>query len=196
MKKTLLALLILGAGVIASTRLSLLANQSRTSATQSRAECARLASQKAELTASATDLGAQVEAKKTQFAKAPPYPASYPDAANPLRDASEHSRPVNPAELLQRLGIGWNSSADYILVSKAALKNINPHGTDYSRTLAPTACAILGLTPAERATIEAALARSSGTRSLGEDRRAAIRAHRRCLGGLPAPRQSQASAPD
>jgi len=159
MKKILLALLILGSGAIAFARLNLLTDQSRTSATQSRAECGRLTGEMAELTASATDLRAQVEAKKTQLAQAPPSPVSGPAATNALGDASEHSRRVAPAELLRRLGFGWNSSADYILVSKAALKAMYLRGIDDKGAFTPTACGILGLTPAERATIEAAFKR-------------------------------------
>jgi Tfp pilus assembly protein PilV len=80
MKKILLALLILGAGAIAFARLNLLANQGRASSTQSRAECARLTSQVNELVATATELRAQVQAKKTQLAEAPLPSIAGPDA--------------------------------------------------------------------------------------------------------------------
>jgi hypothetical protein len=160
MKKILLALPILGAGAIAFARLNLLANQSRTSATHSRAECGRLTSQVDELTALATDLRAQVEAKKTQLAEAPLPPISGPAAASGLSgDPSKNSRRATPAELRQRFGIGWNNSADYILVSKAALKSMYLRGIESNGTFTPTACAVLGLSPTERATIEAALKR-------------------------------------
>jgi hypothetical protein len=161
MKKILLALLILGAGAIASARLSLLANQSRTSATKSRAECARLTSQMDELAATATDLRAQVEAKKTQLAVTPVPAVGGSDAASALSGgSSKDGRRATPAELLRRLGIGWNSSADYVLVSKAALKAIYLRGIDEKGVFTPTACGILALTPAERATIEAAFKRA------------------------------------
>jgi hypothetical protein len=160
MKKILLALLILGIGAIAFARLNLLANQSRTSATQSRAECARFTSQGDELTAIATELRAQVQAKKTQLAEAPLPSVAGPDAASGLSgDPSKASRRATPAELRQRFGIRWNNSADYILVSKAALKNTHLSAIESKGTFTPTACAILALTPMERATVEAGLKR-------------------------------------
>jgi hypothetical protein len=161
MKKFLLALLILGAGVIAFARLNLLTSQSRSSATQSRVECARLVSQVDELAASASGLRAQVETKQTRLAETPLSPASDPDAAGaPAGKPSHNSGPAKPAELLQRLGIGWNSSADYVLVSKAALKDMHLRGIEEDGTFTPVACAILNLTPGERATVEAALKRA------------------------------------
>jgi hypothetical protein len=160
MKKILLALLILETGAIAFARLNLLANQGRTSATQSRAECARLTSRVNELVATANELRAQVQAKKTQFAEAPLPSVAGPDAASGLSgDPSKASRRVTPAELRQRFGIGWNNSADYILVSKAGLKNMDLSAIESNGTFTATACAILALTPMERATVEAGLKR-------------------------------------
>lgn len=162
MKKMLLALIVLGAGALAFARLNLLANQSRTSATQSRAECARLTSQVNELVATATELRAQVQAKKTQLAEAPLPSVAGPDAAGALSgDPSKGSRRATPAELRQRFGIAWNNSADYILVSKAALKGISLIGIESNGTFTPVACAILALTSTERATVEGALAHAA-----------------------------------
>jgi Tfp pilus assembly protein PilV len=161
MKKILLALLILGAGAIAFARLNLLANQSRTSATRSRAECAGLASQVNELAATATDLRAQAEAKKTPLVEAS-LPSASASAAGGARsgDSSKTSRRPTLAELRQRFGIGWNNSADYVLVSKAALQKMYLRGIERNGTFTPTACAILGLTPDERAAVQAALKRA------------------------------------
>ena len=160
MKKILLALLILGAGAIAFARLNLLANQSRTSATRSRAECAGLASQVNELAATATDLRGQLEAKKTHLVEASLPSASAPAAGGARSgDSSKTSRRPTPAELRQRFGIGWNNSANFILVSKAALKSMYLRGLDNNGRLTPTACAILGLTPTESAAIEASFKR-------------------------------------
>jgi hypothetical protein len=161
MKKILLALLILGAGAIAFARLNLLASQSRAAATHSRADCALLASQADELAASANGLRAQVAAKKTRLAEIPPPPASSPDTAGaPAGGASHSSRRPKPGDVLRRLGFGWNSSADYVLLSKAALNRIYLQGIDHNGAFTPAACAVLGLTPAERATVEAALKRA------------------------------------
>jgi len=160
MKKILLALIVLGAGAIAFARLNLLASQRRTSATHCRAECGRLASQVDELAATATDLRAQVEAKKTRLAQTLASPTGSAAAASALsRDVSQDSWTATSAELRLRFGIAWTNSAEYILLSKAALKNIYLQGVDQKGIVTPTACAVLGLTPTERATIEAALKR-------------------------------------
>ena len=162
MKKILLAVLILGAGAIVFARLNLLADQSRGSANRSRAERARLTSQVDELAASATDLRAQVKATKTRLAETPMLPASGADAAAARSgDSFQDSQGATPTDLRQRLGIGWNNSADYILVSKAALNWIYLEGIDRNGTPTPTACAVLGLTPAERGPIETALKRAA-----------------------------------
>ena len=39
-------------------------------------------------------------------------------------DSSQKGRRETPAQLRQRFGIGWDNSPDYVLVSKAALKNM------------------------------------------------------------------------
>jgi hypothetical protein len=63
------------------------------------------------------------------------------------------------AELRQRLGIGWDNSPDYVLVSKRVLKQL-----DYPRLLSSarasdTACDLLALSPAEQAAIQTVLDR-------------------------------------
>jgi hypothetical protein len=67
-----------------------------------------------------------------------------------------------PAELRQRLGIRWDNSPDYILVSKGALNysGRGPFENQYGGPLLPATCAVLGLTPAERATAEAVFQRA------------------------------------
>jgi hypothetical protein len=62
-------------------------------------------------------------------------------------------------ELLARLGFAWNSSEDYVLVHKAALKEVRPN-LFKMETLADVPCALLALTPEERQQVEAAFAKS------------------------------------
>jgi len=161
MKKILLALIILSAGALVFARWNLLANQDQTAAAHSRAECGRLTRQVHELAAKAIDLRARVEANKLLLAETPVPPVNGQDAASALSgDPAHDSRQVAPADLRRRFGIGWNSSADYILLSKAALKRIYLQGIDQKGSVTPTACAVLGLTATERAAIEAALKRA------------------------------------
>jgi hypothetical protein len=160
MKKILLALLILCAGAVALARLNLLANQSRTAADQSRAESARLTREANELAAAAANLRAQADNKKSRLAELALSPGSSSATANAPGDPSRNSRSAKPSELLRRLGIGWNNSPNYILMSKAALKSMYLRGIESNGAFTPTACAILGLTSAERATVEAAMKRA------------------------------------
>jgi hypothetical protein len=63
-------------------------------------------------------------------------------------------------ELLRRLGIAWDSSPDYVLVSKAALKAIPLNGAGSRGGLTPTVCDMLAITPDEQARLEALMQRS------------------------------------
>lgn len=160
MKKILLALVILGAGALAFARFNVVANRSRTSAAQSRAECARLASEANELTTAASDLRTNLAARKTQLAEASlPAPSAAATAGARPSAPAKTSRRATPADLRQRFGIAWNNSAEYILLSKAALNKTYLNGVDTNGVFTPTACAVLGLTPEERAPIEAAFQR-------------------------------------
>jgi hypothetical protein len=160
MRKTLLAVLILSAGAIASARFSFRAHQSRTAAAESRAECVRLTSRLAELKASTSGLRGKVKAQKHQITEAQIARSSSAYLPKTGEKAAQRSRHERPSELLQRLGVGWNSSPDYVLVSKGALKEMYLPGIDDKGAFTPTACAILGLTAAERGAIEDALKRA------------------------------------
>lgn len=62
-------------------------------------------------------------------------------------------------EFLARLGFIWDSSDDYVLVHKAALKGVRPNLLKMER-LADVPCAVLAITPEERQQVDAAFAKS------------------------------------
>jgi hypothetical protein len=113
--------------------------------------------------ASATGLRDQVQTNRTGLNKAAAASVRGPGTAR-ARGASSSlakQRPM-PAELRQRLGIRWDNSPDYILVSKGALNysGRGPFESQYGGALLPATCAVLGLTPAERAASETAFQRA------------------------------------
>jgi RNA polymerase sigma factor (sigma-70 family) len=113
--------------------------------------------------ASPTSLRAQVQANRTGLNKTAAASVRGTGTARAVaaRSSLATKRPM-PAELRQRLGIRWDNSPDYILVSKGALNysGRGPFESEYSGPVIPATCAVLGLTPAERATAEAVFQRA------------------------------------
>jgi hypothetical protein len=64
------------------------------------------------------------------------------------------------AELRQALGIGWDSSPDYLLIRKDALKQLDFQRLDAMAGLAPATCDLLALSPDEQAALQSALDRA------------------------------------
>jgi hypothetical protein len=161
MNKLLLTLLITGLGAITSGRLSQWTSRSRAAATQDGARCREIISQAQALAASAAELRNQVKLKRAELNNAAA--ALTPRTELPARGRSgkvpPKPRPQDIPRLRQELGIGWHNSPDYVLVSKAALKQMHLLGVDRKGAFSPTACAILGFTASERDTIEAAIKR-------------------------------------
>jgi RNA polymerase sigma factor (sigma-70 family) len=112
---------------------------------------------------SATGLRAQVGANRPGLNKPAAASVRSPGTARAwaARSSLATQRPM-PAELRQRLGIRWDNSPDYILVSKGALNHSGrgPFESEHSGPLIPATCAVLGLTPAERAASETAFLRA------------------------------------
>jgi hypothetical protein len=61
------------------------------------------------------------------------------------------------AQLRQQLGLGWNSSPDYVLVSKRVLKELDFPRLASATRVTGSAADLLALTPAERTALRAAL---------------------------------------
>lgn len=66
---------------------------------------------------------------------------------------SSHLTPDQSERLLAELGFNWSTTGDYLIVSKDTLREISVSGMRGAR-LDPTACAVLAITPDERASIE------------------------------------------
>ena len=59
------------------------------------------------------------------------------------------------AELRQQLGIGWDSSSEYVLVGKRVLKQLDYQRLESGARASDTACGLLGLSPEEGTALEA-----------------------------------------
>lgn len=78
--------------------------------------------------------------------------------------------PAQDEKLLAELGLNWNSTGNYVVVSKDTLQHIRLDGMKDMK-LSDLACQVLAITPDERATIEAT------TEKLGADFKTWAEAH-------------------
>jgi len=101
------------------------------------------------------------------------------DKKNQLKDAMNHAE-ISPellrlldgdlskgnlaawAELRRQVGIGWDASPDYVLVSKAALKDLEYERLVYRKRASDVTSDLLGLAPDEKAALAAAVQRVRG----------------------------------
>jgi hypothetical protein len=74
------------------------------------------------------------------------------------------------AELRQQLGIGWDTSPDFVLVRKQVLKQLDCPPLFCASRASDFTCGLLGLSPAEQSTIEAVLGGIRKERSLAVQR--------------------------
>jgi hypothetical protein len=161
MKKTLLAVLILSAGAIAFGKMRQCAHQARAMVGRDQTEAMAITSQLAELETTATELRPQAKAKRSLLQQTAASDPASADLLRWLENDLASSRRQMPAELRERLGLAWDNSPDYVLVSKASLEQIHLNGTDLQGRLTTNACAILAVTPDERVVVEAALQRAA-----------------------------------
>lgn len=79
--------------------------------------------------------------------------------ANPLLALMGATKlsPAQSEQLLAELGFNWNTSPDFVIVSKSTLHQISVTGVG-KKKLTDTACAVLAITDGERSAIDAAAA--------------------------------------
>jgi hypothetical protein len=69
--------------------------------------------------------------------------------------------PKRWTQLREELGIGWNCSEDYVLVSKRILKAVGFNPEDYKLNLMDAACDLLMVTPEERIELDNVVRRTA-----------------------------------
>jgi hypothetical protein len=157
MKKLLLTLLIFSAGLIGFGVLRQATGQLQAIAAVQYGEWLAATNRLAGLDQATVALRDEVARKKAQLAQAPPRPNFSPELLEFLEGKAGKGHPAAWAELREKLEIGWNSSVDYVLVSKPILKRISFNRLYSERRASDTACAVMSLSPEEQAGIKAAV---------------------------------------
>jgi hypothetical protein len=170
MKRLLMAMAILAAGTIAFGALRHSTLQLRRQA----ADAAQSFITQTQLLAQAriqlTEVEERVREQKSSLKEQAEPPGPQPsDALLALAGASKLTA-AQSEQLLAELGFRWDSTGDYLVVSKDTLRAIKL-GAMHGMKLRDTACAVLAVTPEERAGID------TMTQSLGESYKSWAEAH-------------------
>lgn len=105
-------------------------------------------------------LRAEVQEKKSLLADALPQIGPSPELVRLLEGKQLRAQTTTLAELREQLGIGWNSSPDYVLVNKRVLSKLDYPRLDSGKRPTDIACQMLALSPVEQAGLTAALQRA------------------------------------
>lgn len=102
-------------------------------------------------------LRAEVQEKKSRLADGLPQSGPSPELVRLLDGKQLRAPTAALAELRQLLGIGWDSSPDYVLVNKSVLSQLNYSRLDSGKRPTDTASQLLDLSSTEQAALTAAL---------------------------------------
>jgi hypothetical protein len=157
MNKLLSAILILGVGATGFTTLRRADGQARAASGDQRVALQDATNKLADLQAAESALRKEVHEKQTQRRHAAKQNAADLELLSLLREDHPKAKSAKWTELRDRLMIGWNSSADYVLVSKRVFKEINFQRLVPGGGASDEACALLAITPGEEAAIKQAV---------------------------------------
>jgi hypothetical protein len=117
-------------------------------------------------------LAAQAEVldKRNRLLQARRHPALSPELLLLLEKDGFTGHSAAWAEMRQQLGIGWDTSPDYVLVRKQVLKQLDCPPLFCASRASDFTCGLLGLSPAEQSAIEAVLGGIRRERSLAVQR--------------------------
>lgn len=105
-------------------------------------------------------LQAEVQAKQERLREARQYPNISPEMLAILEGKKGGGNSKGWAELRQQLGIGWDSSPDYVLVNKQVIKDVWYNKLLGDGKLSDDSVSLLGLSPEEQTAVKAALAQA------------------------------------
>src|SRR5712671_2260815 len=146
MKKLFLGFLILGAGAIGLGALHRTRLQARTTTASNNREWQATTNYSAELGATASALREEVKGKRDRLNQASGDSNISPELFKLLDSDLSKGQSAAWTELRERLGLGWNSSDDYVLVSRRVLKQLNLHPINGPVTTR----AVLAISPGEQ----------------------------------------------
>lgn len=159
MKKLLLIVLIVGLGifVFGTLRRGVLQTQAATAAQAE--ELDALIRRFAEEQKTNAALHSELVAKKNHLRLAAHHPEITPELLKLIENDFAKGSPDAWAQLRELLGLGWNSSPDYVLVRKQTLKGLDFQTLYSATTPTDTAMDLLNLSSAERSSLVSALQR-------------------------------------
>jgi hypothetical protein len=157
MNKSIAAILILGAGVTVFATLRSTTRQVQAACASQHVQWQTATNRLADLKAAAAGLRKEVLEKKLQLRHASLNSSNNPELLQLLGRDTSKGHAAAWAELRDRLGIEWNNSEDYVLVSKRVLKAINFSRLTGGGWLSDEAGALLAISPDEEARIKQAV---------------------------------------
>jgi hypothetical protein len=158
MTKLVLILLSSCFGVIGFSTLQRTAARSRGATTTTQLESDSVTNEFAEMHQKISTARAEVIDKKNRLLQAAPHGDITPKLLRLLEGDAGSS--VAWTELRQQLGIGWDSSPDYVLVNKRVLKRLDYERLDSNVRASDTACNLLALSPDEQSALRTILDRA------------------------------------
>ncbi len=159
MNRLLLLSLAVGAGAIGSSVFHRAADQARETSAVRAAEWKASRNRLAQTEAKVAALRGEVRDKKNSLGAALRHVDISPELLVLLEGDISKASPAPWAQLRQQLGIGWDSSPDYVLVSKRVLKQLDYQRFHSASGIADAACEILAFSPAEQSALKLALQR-------------------------------------
>jgi len=111
-------------------------------------------------TARLVGLRTEVQGKKSRLADALPQSGLSPELVRLLEGKQLRVPASALAELRQQLGLGWDSSPDYVLVNKCVLNRLDYSRLDSGKRPSNTVCQMLALSPTEKSALTAAQQRA------------------------------------
>jgi len=157
MKKLLLAIMLLSVGAVGFGKLHQAAGRDRRNLASRAGEWRAATTRQVDVEGMAASLRDEVADKRNRLKLLPPNPNISPQMLELLKGETIQGPAAAWAELREQLAIGWNSSDDYVLVSKRLVKQLNLHPFDQ------TTRAVLAISPREEAGIQAAIGRAKAS---------------------------------
>jgi len=149
--------LILGAAATAFATLRRADGQAQATIADQRVALQDATNKLTDLQVAENVLRKEVREKQAQLRHAANQNGPDMELLNLLREGHPKTKSATWTELRDRLGIGWNSSEDYVLVSKRVFKEINFERLVNGGSVTDEARALLAITPDEEAAIKQAI---------------------------------------
>jgi hypothetical protein len=154
MKKLLLAFCIFSVGAVSFGTLRHATTQTRAAAAAQLADLAAAATHATQLQATIDSLRKEADEKQLVKRRTSQTVIRH-DLLDLLENVNSKQPPATWTDLRRELGIGWDSSDEYVLVSKRVLTRIGLHAFSSPPRITDTVRAVLAISPAEESQIKA-----------------------------------------